>query len=76
MRQVSIPFCKSAIQWKELLSLISQTNFNPREIQPENSSYVASFAERIDQIRNTLDRIHRNVPLSLNIRQAIWVSLV
>ena len=30
-------------------------NFNPREIQAENSSYVASFAERIGQIKNTLD---------------------
>ena len=76
LRQIIIPFCKSAVPWKELLALIAQTNFNPREISSENSTYVSIFADRINEMRNTLARIHRNVSISDNIRQTIWVKIL
>ena len=71
--QIIVPFCKTAIAWKEVCSQVSQANFNLKEISADNSAYVAQIAEKLVAFTAILDRIDRNISISAKIRGHIWV---
>ena len=74
LRLIVIPFCKSAVQWREVMNQIASSNFNPKEISADNSPYVADLGIKLDGLKNILDRIDRNLSISDEIRKSIWVS--
>ena len=71
---VLIPFCRVIVDWKSIFSAISVVKWDLKIISGEHSSYVDTLVKNLTQVKKILQRIGRNIRVSRELEEIIWVS--
>ena len=70
---ILIPFCRVIVDWKGTLNLIMQVKWDIKIISGEHSPYVDTLVNHMIQVKKILQRIARNIKLSTELEEIIWV---
>ena len=72
---ILIPFCRVIVDWKATLNLVQQVKWDIKLIPEKHSNYVDTLVGQIKQVKKILQRIGRNIKLSNELEEIIWVRL-
>ena len=72
---VLIPFCRVIVDWKGIFSAISVVKWDLKIISGEHSPYVDTLVKNLTQVKKILLRIGRNIRVSTELEEIIWVSV-
>ena len=71
---ILIPFSQVIVDWKSTLNQIMQVRWDQKTISDNHSSYVNNLVANMINVKKILERIGRNIKLSKELEEIIWVS--
>ena len=67
------PFCNDVLETSEIFSDIAATKWDTSTISDVSSKYVDRLARQMEKIKRTIQRIGRNLRISSQLYEIIWV---
>ena len=67
------PFCSDILDQKEIYNDIALTKWDGSTISDISSRYVERIGCQVERIKRTIERIGRNLRISSELHEIIWV---